>query len=74
MSIEDQRLFQHIAGTLLDELGYETVSLGDMSLKEKARLLSLKVKYEALQSGRHVLQRMGVFPPIYGVAPKKSQA
>ena len=64
MSIEDQRLVQRLAGELLTELGYTVTSLGPMSTPEKARLAMLSSKYVVLQSGRRVLQALGLFPPI----------
>jgi hypothetical protein len=69
MSIVDQRLYQHVAGSLLDELGYQPVDLGDISLPERVRLIGLRTKYEALQAGRQLAQAMGVVPPIYGSSP-----
>ncbi len=69
MSVSDQRLYQQVAGWLLDDLGYPLVDIGHMSLRERVRLLALRGKYEALQSGRRLLQRLGLVPPIYGPAP-----
>ncbi len=63
MSVADQRLFQHIAGDLLEELGYEVVDVGRMSMREIVRVVALGIKYESLQAGRRLLQRLGVLPP-----------
>ncbi|MGD8474105.1 MAG: sulfotransferase [Anaerolineae bacterium] len=64
MSVPDQRLTQHVAGSLLAELDYPLVDLGPMSVQELARLGLLASKYAVLQSGRRVLQAAGLFPPI----------
>lgn len=64
MSAVDQRLFQRVTGTLLNELGYPIVDLGRMSPQEQARFAAMGVKYQALQTGRRVLQIMGLVPPI----------
>jgi hypothetical protein len=64
MSEADRRLFQRIAGPLLDELGYETSDLGGMSSGEIARFVALGSKYAILQAGRRVLQAAGLLPPI----------
>lgn len=59
----DQRLFQAVAGDLLNELGYGTVGLGDMSVAERAHHVGLKIKYTVLEDARRILQTVGVFPP-----------
>jgi hypothetical protein len=64
LSLPDQRLVQRVAGGLLAELDYELADLGPMSLGEQVRLLLLAAKYAILQSGRRVLQEVGLFPPI----------
>ncbi|MFC2029467.1 sulfotransferase [Chloroflexota bacterium] len=64
MSSRDQRLFQRVAGSLLTELGYEVQDPGSMPAGELARLSALAAKYESLQTGRRVLQSIGVVPPI----------
>lgn len=64
MSAADLRLFEQVAGPLLAELGYETVSTGTMSLMEKGRFQSLRLKYETLQFGRTLAQQAGLVPPI----------
>lgn len=71
MSAADQSLFQYVASSLLDELGYEVAELERLSLPEKARLSALKTKYETLQAGRRIMEIIGLFPPIYGSEPKK---
>jgi hypothetical protein len=63
MSLADQRLVQTVAGNMLEQLGYEMVDLGEMAFSERARLATLKTKYAILQTGRHVLQAVGVFHP-----------
>lgn len=69
MSMPDLRLYQHVAGALLAELGYPLAEVGNMSPWEQVRLLALKVKYEVLQGGRRVVQAAGLLPPIYGPPP-----
>jgi hypothetical protein len=64
MPLEDQRLFQAIAGSLLADLGYEVVNPGSMPVPEVARLAALGLKYATLQTGRRILQAAGLFPPI----------
>jgi hypothetical protein len=64
MSERDQRLFQHVSGGLLNELGYPVSGLGKLSPKEGARLTAFRVKYEVLQAGRRVLEKARVMPPI----------
>lgn len=71
MSSPDLRLHQHVAGALLDELGYPLMDVGNMCLREQARLSALKLKYEALQGGRRIAQAVGLVPPIYGPAPPR---
>jgi len=63
MSPAEQRLFQAVAGHLLEQLGYETVDLGNMPLGEKAQFARLHTKYTVLQAGRRILQAVGVFHP-----------
>lgn len=63
MSLADQRLFQAVAGDLLDELGYGTVRLGRMTLADRARYAGLRTKYIVLETGRRVLQTAGLFDP-----------
>ncbi len=63
MSSADQRVFQVVAGDLLDELGYGTVDLGKMTLTEWTRYAGLRFKYNLLEDGRRVLQAAGVFHP-----------
>ena len=64
MSPADVRLVQRVAGPLLVELGYGLADLGPMSPSERARYAALAGKYLILQSGRRVLQAVGVLPPI----------
>jgi hypothetical protein len=64
MSPEDQRLVQLLAGGLMAELGYELEELRSMTLQERARLVILAIKYGSLQTGRKVLEELGLFPPI----------
>jgi len=63
MSPPDVRLFQTVAGDLLDELGYNTVDLGKMPLRESARYAALQSKYALIQTGRRVVRAAGVFNP-----------
>jgi hypothetical protein len=64
MSGTGQRLFQHGAGELLIELGYPTKCLGKTLPREQTWLMAFRIKYEALPSGQHVLQSVGVLHPI----------
>ncbi|MBN2147362.1 MAG: sulfotransferase [Anaerolineales bacterium] len=64
MFLADQRLFQHIAGGLLSQLGYPLTDLSPMPPAEKARLATLAAKYTLLQSGRNLLQIFKIMPPI----------
>ena len=64
MELADQRVVQYVAGKLLAELGYTLADLGPMSMPELARLAALAIKYATLQSGRRVLQALGLYPPI----------
>jgi hypothetical protein len=64
MSLEDQRLFHDVAGELLNQLNYPILNLGKMSFSEKLRFNTLKAKYEILQSGRGLLTKLGIMPPI----------
>ena len=60
----DIRLFQAVAGELLQELGYDLAPVGPMSPPEQARRAALAAKYAVLQTGRRVLQTAGIMPPI----------
>ncbi|MCP4425013.1 MAG: sulfotransferase [Chloroflexi bacterium] len=64
MSPQDLRLFQHIAGPLLEETGYPLVDGGVMTPAEKARLAALAAKYMAFQTGRRMAQMLGLAPPV----------
>ena len=64
MDPRDVRLFQRVAGSLLVQLGYQVTDPGPMSAGEHLRLGLLATKYATLQSGRHVLQTLGLVPPI----------
>lgn len=63
MSESDQRLFQAVAGDLLDELGYNTVNLGMMPLSDRARYVRLRAKHRLLDVSRRTLEAAGVFHP-----------
>ncbi len=63
MSEADQRLVQAVAGDLLDELGYGTVHFNKMPLGERGRYVGLQTKYTILESGRRVLQTVGLVSP-----------
>ncbi len=60
----DKRLIQHVAGALMDELGYPREALGPMPGAEKRRLARLRAKYEILQWGRRTATALGLLPPI----------
>ncbi|MFW5942039.1 MAG: sulfotransferase family protein [Chloroflexota bacterium] len=60
----DVRLFQAVAGDLLQELGYELAPMEPMLATEVARMTALATKYAGLQAGRRLLQAAGVMPPI----------
>ena len=64
MAQPDLRLFQHIARDLLEELDYSLPDVGEMSTQERVRFSTLNTKYIILQTGRRLLQSLGVFPPI----------
>jgi hypothetical protein len=64
LSLADQRLIQAVSGRLLEELDYPLEDLGRMPLPEHMRLGTLAAKYLALQTGRRILQELGLFPPI----------
>jgi hypothetical protein len=63
MSLQDQRIFNRIAGDLLLELGYEVPDLGKMSLAEETRFARLKTKYQAVITGRKFVKKAGIFHP-----------
>ncbi len=63
MSDADRRLFQLVAGDTLDELGYDSCAVGNMSLGEYARYAGLRLKYVVLEGGRQILQPTGLFNP-----------
>jgi hypothetical protein len=64
MAPADLRVFQHLAGDLLTNLGYELADAGVMPLTERSRLAALRVKYETLQASRRMAQALGLLPPI----------
>ncbi len=64
MSPRDLRLFQRVAGDLLLELGYETTDPEPTPPSEAVRFAYLSAKYISSQVGRHILQALGVLPPI----------
>ncbi len=64
MKAADLRLFEQVAGPLLEALGYELASKGRMTILEKVRFQSLRWKYESLQFGRKLAQKLGLVPPI----------
>ncbi|RMF40577.1 MAG: sulfotransferase [Anaerolineae bacterium] len=64
LSAADKRLIQHVAGGLMDELGYRREDLGACSPAEKRRLAFLRTKYEILQWGRRTATTLGLLPPI----------
>lgn len=66
MSQADLHIFQYIAGDLLNQLNYADVTTDNLILssKERIRYIYLACKYQILQSGRKILQRLGLVPPI----------
>ncbi|GAB4532299.1 MAG: sulfotransferase [Anaerolineales bacterium] len=64
LSAADKRLIQHVAGGLMDELGYPREPLETCSPSEKRRLALLRAKYEILQWGRRTATTIGILPPI----------
>jgi hypothetical protein len=64
MSPADLRLFQHVAGHLLQTLNYPLREYDPMSARERTRYTALKTKYVTLQAGRRILQALGIYPPI----------
>jgi hypothetical protein len=64
MPLADLRLFQRVAGSLLRQLGYEVTDAGPMPAGEQLRFALLAAKYITLQTGRRVLQALGLMPPI----------
>jgi glycosyltransferase involved in cell wall biosynthesis len=71
MSFADQRLFQSVAGDLLQELAYnQNKGLGRMPVVERLRYIRLWAKYAIIESGRRFLQVVGVFHPARLLAPR----
>ncbi len=64
MSPADLRVFQRVAGRLLQALGYPLAEPGEMPAEERARFYALKAKFLTLQAGRRTLQGLGLMPPI----------
>ncbi len=64
LSKADKRLIQHVAGNLMDELGYPREAYPPLAPAEKARLALLRTKYEILQWGRRTATDLGLLPPI----------
>lgn len=64
MAPADLRLFQRVAGSLLVQLGYQLTDPGPISAGEHLHFALLAAKYNILQSGRRVLQALGLMPPI----------
>ncbi len=54
LAARDVRLFQRVAGSLLETLGYEVQPVHPMASHESLRYAALKSKYGILQSGRRV--------------------
>ena len=63
LSLADQRLFQALAGDLLEAYGYGLAELGVMPAVERARLGLLATKYAAFHAGRGLLQALGFYAP-----------
>lgn len=63
MQVSDRRLFQHVAGPMLKELGYCLSKDHTLQLTEQLSLCFYKCKYETLQFGRRIAQFGGLVPP-----------
>ncbi len=64
MTPADLRLFQRLAGALLQELGYPLAEAGTMNAAERLRMAALAAKYCLLQAGRRAAAALGLLPPI----------
>ena len=64
MEPADLRLFQNIAGELLQELGYPLAETNAQSFDDKLRQFYLAIKYDILQSGRYLATALRLMPPI----------
>jgi hypothetical protein len=64
MEPADLRLFQSVAGNLLQMIGYPLAETGSQSFLEKLREGCLALKYSVLQGGRRLATVMKVLPPI----------
>lgn len=63
MPRRDIRVVQDVAGDVLQRYGYEMAELGPATRADRFRLRALAAKYATLQSGRRVLQSVGVKHP-----------
>jgi hypothetical protein len=63
LPLKDQRIVQKVCGDTLSYFNYELFDMGPMNLNQRLRFMLLKAKYNLLQSGRKLLQFVGVFPP-----------
>jgi hypothetical protein len=65
MTSADLNLFETVAGNMLTTLGYpRDTEAKDLSARDCLRIAALSMKYETLQTGRSVLQFLGLKPPI----------
>jgi hypothetical protein len=65
MTLADLNLFESVAGNMLTTLGYpRATEAKDLSTRDRLRIAALAAKYEILQTGRSVLQFLGLKPPI----------
>jgi hypothetical protein len=64
MQSEDLYLFQRVAGSLLQQLGYPLVEQIQPSFSALIRQFFLAGKYQILQAGRNGMTYLGLKPPI----------
>jgi hypothetical protein len=63
MEERDRKIFQAVAYDMLKRLDYKVEDLNPLSFSEFVRFSRLKIKYNLLQTGRTILQSLGVFHP-----------
>lgn len=63
MSEADSRIFNALAGDLLEELGYEVDRTTSMDWNDRVRLTLLRAKYATIEGGRRLLRASGVAHP-----------
>ena len=64
LSLQDKHLIQRVAGSTMQQLGYEFEDLGTMTLPEITRMELLRAKYNILQAGRRIMTSINLMPPI----------